>query len=51
MNDSFPIFTLKRDGKEILKGSEITILDYIHMSHSFSLSHALKYEGYSVENI
>jgi hypothetical protein len=51
MNDSISIFTLKRDGKEIIKGSEITLLQYIHNNHCYSMSHALRYEGYSVEKI
>lgn len=48
MNDSFPQFILKHDGKEVMKGSEIALLDYIHDNHCYSMSHACKYEGYSV---
>lgn len=42
-------YILYHDGKEIMTGSEFEILKYIHRHHSYSLSHALKYEGYSIE--
>lgn len=47
-NETFPMFRLLRDGKEVMKGSEFAILDYIHNHHCYSLSHACQYEGYSV---
>lgn len=48
-NESFPIFILKRDNKEVMRGSEIACLDYIHNNHCYSMEHACKYEGYSLE--
>ena len=50
-NETFPMFILKRDGKEVTRGSEFALLDYIHNHHCFSMSHALAYEGYSVEKV
>lgn len=46
--ETFPMKSLYRDGKFVMKGSEIAILDYIHNNHCYSMDHALKYEGYSV---
>ena len=42
-------YILYHDGKEIMRGKEFEILKYIHQHHSYSLNHALKYEGYSIE--
>lgn len=46
--ETFKIFILSRDGKEVMRGSEFAVLDFIHNRHSFSMDHAIKYEGYSV---
>jgi hypothetical protein len=43
------MITLKRDNKEVLKGDWFDVYKYIHKTHSFSTDHALKYEGYTVE--
>lgn len=43
------IFILKRDGIEVARGEAFSLFDYIHRTHSFSWSHALRFEGYSVE--
>lgn len=48
-NEHFPQFILYRDGKEIMKGSEIAIMDYIHNNHCYSFDHACAYEGYSIK--
>jgi hypothetical protein len=44
------IYLIKRDGVEIKRvESEIAVVVYFHRSHPYSMSHALKYEGYSIE--
>lgn len=43
------VFKLYRDGKYQMAGSQADIMAWIHAHHSFSLAHALKYEGYSVK--
>ena len=44
------VYVLKLDGVEVGQYADyIEIMARIHNQHSFSLSHALKYEGYSVE--
>lgn len=43
------MITLKRDGVEIIKGDWVDIYKYIHKTHSYSTDHALRYEGYSIE--
>jgi hypothetical protein len=48
-HETFPLFTLSRDGHEVMTGSEFAILDYIHNHHSCSFSWACQHEGYSVE--
>jgi len=50
-NETFPMFILSRDNKEVMKGSEIDILDYIHNNHCYSLDHACAFEGYSVKPV
>lgn len=40
---------LKRDGAEVMRGSELEIWDWIHQHHSYSIFHACRYEGYSIE--
>jgi hypothetical protein len=39
---------LRRDGKEVMRGTEHELVKYIHNHHSYSVSHALKYEGYTM---
>jgi hypothetical protein len=48
-NETFEQHTLFRDGKEVLKGSMIECIDYIHNTHCYSFDHACKYEGYSIK--
>lgn len=44
-------YTLYRDGKETLTGTERECFQYILNHHSYSVDHALKYEGYSLKRI
>ena len=44
-------YVLTLDGKEVLEGTEIEIVDHIHNNHCYSVSHALKYEGYKIEPV
>jgi hypothetical protein len=41
-------YVLTRDGKEVLRGTENAIWAWMHRNHSFSVDHALKYEGYQI---
>lgn len=41
-------FVLKRDGNEVLRGTEVEVTRYVHKNHSYSLDHALRHEGYSL---
>lgn len=41
-------FDLQRDGKTVFTGTEAEIYAYLHRKHSFSVDHALKYEGYKI---
>lgn len=41
-------YILRRDGQEVIRGSEQEIWQYIHRNHSYSINHALRYEGYSI---
>lgn len=43
------LFVLKRDGKVVLRGSEIECMRYVHQTHGFSFAWALAYEGYTIE--
>jgi hypothetical protein len=44
-------YIIKRDGLEIKRVSnELEVIVYFHRSHSYSMSHALAYEGYTVES-
>jgi hypothetical protein len=44
------IYTIKRDGLEVKRvDSELAVVVYFHKAHSYSMSHALKYEGYTIE--
>lgn len=42
------MFTLKRDGYTVCKGTMIELLQFIHRKHCYSLSWACQWEGYSV---
>jgi hypothetical protein len=45
-------YTIKRDGIEVKRvESELEVVVYFHRSHPYSMSHALKYEGYTVERV
>lgn len=47
-------YVLTRDGQEIMRGTEEEIWRWIHRNHSYSIDHALRYEGYAiapVENV
>ena len=39
---------LSRDGQEIMRGTSFECTEYIHKNHSFSLDHAIRYEGYTM---
>src|SRR5258706_10834233 len=41
-------FLLLHDGKFVMAGSSFEIARYIHRNHSYSVDHALKYEGYKM---
>jgi len=41
-------YVLTRDGKEVLRGTENAIWAWMHRNHSFSVDHALQYEGYRI---
>lgn len=41
-------YILKRDGREVMRGTEQEIWQWIHRNHSYSIDHALRYEGYSI---
>ena len=40
---------LYRDGELVIEGDYFQILALMHKRHSYSLDHALKYEGYTLE--
>jgi hypothetical protein len=45
-------YIIKRDGQEIKRvSSELEVVVYFHRTHSYSMSHALRYEGYTVERL
>lgn len=44
-------YRLTRDGEEIMVGTELEILTYIHRKHSYSMQHALEHEGYRLEPV
>lgn len=47
-------YVLTRDGQEIIRGTEEEIWRWMHRNHSYSINHALRYEGYAiapVENV
>lgn len=41
-------YVLSRDGAEILRGTESEVWRWIHRNHSYSVAHALLFEGYAV---
>jgi hypothetical protein len=44
------VLVLSRDGKEILRTTcDYAIANYIHSNHSYSVHHALTYEGYKIK--
>jgi len=44
------VFILKRDNIEVFRAAtDAEIMAYIHRKHSFSFHHAIKFEGYSLE--
>jgi hypothetical protein len=45
------MYLLKRDGRDVLLGTEQDIWQYIHQHHAYSVEHALRYEGYSIEPV
>lgn len=42
-------YVLRLDGAEVLRGTEHDCWAYLHRSHCYSVFHALKFEGYSIE--
>ncbi len=44
-------FVIKRDGKEVARVNDSQVLAWFHKHHSYSMDHAIKYEGYSVEPV
>ena len=42
-------YILTLDGKEIIRGTEASLWEYLHQTHGYSVSHALEYEGYAIE--
>jgi len=43
-------YTIKRDGKTVVKGLEsfTEVVAWIHNHHCYSFEHAIRYEGYEV---
>lgn len=44
-------YVLKRDGREVTHGTEDEIWKWLHNNHGYSVDHALRYEGYSIEPV
>ncbi len=42
-------YLLKRDGVLVMQGTQEMVWRWLHTNEPFSVSHALKYEGYSIE--
>ena len=42
-------YVLTRDGKEVHRGTEESVWQYLHSNHGYSVSHALQFEGYKIE--
>lgn len=48
MTDDRPLWRLYRDGKPVhVFHSELAMWKWLHVQHSYSISHAFKYEGYT----
>ncbi len=43
------LYVLRLDGAEVMRGLEIACWNYIHRVHPFSVDHAIRHEGYSME--
>lgn len=41
-------YVLERDGKEVMRGTEHEVWRHLHVSHGYSVSHALEHEGYAI---
>lgn len=41
-------YELTRDGVTVLAGSEHDCWVYLHQTHSYSVEHALRFEGYAI---
>jgi hypothetical protein len=41
---------IKRDGELVIVLPENEVMEWFHKTHSFSLAHALKHEGYTIDN-
>lgn len=41
-------YVLALDKKEVIRGMSAIVWKYIHDNHSYSMAHALKYEGYTL---
>lgn len=46
-----PSYRLLRDGEDVMVGTEQEIWSWLHRNHSYSVGHALKYEGYSIKPV
>lgn len=44
-----PQLVLRRDGAEVMRGTEGEIWTYLHRAHGYSVSHATTHEGYSID--
>jgi hypothetical protein len=45
-------FVLYRDGVELFRtNDDLDILRYLHETHGYSMDHAIKHEGYKVEEV
>lgn len=44
-------YTLRRDGVEVMTGTLGECWTWIHRNHCYSVSHACKWEGYSIERV
>lgn len=43
-----PLYRLLRDGHEVARGTEGALWTWLHQHHSYSVSHALRFEGYAI---
>jgi hypothetical protein len=43
-----PTYVLTRDGVEVLRGTELELVRWIHANHGYSASHACEHEGYAI---